>query len=74
MFKQQRTEHEHKRDGTLLTCAQTEKVFACLGTNIRKQLKDNTPNCETNKEKNISTIQLAAWKTLRMFNDDTRHR
>lgn len=62
-----------KLDGTLLTCAQTEKVFACLGTNIRKQLKDYTPNCETNKKKNISMIQLEAWKTSGMLNGDTRH-
>lgn len=29
---------------SLFTSAQTEKVFACLGTNIRKKLKDNSPN------------------------------
>lgn len=36
----------------ILTSAQTEKVFARLGTNIRKKLKDNAPNyIKTHKRK-----------------------
>lgn len=42
-----------KQEQTLLTSAQREKVFARLGTNIRKKLKDYAPNYKT-QERQIS--------------------
>lgn len=37
----------------LLTSTQRQKVFARLGTNIRKKLKDYAPNYETQERERL---------------------
>lgn len=50
----------------VLTSAQTEKVFARLGTNIRKELKYNAPNYRT-WEKNILTNGFSQKQERKTF-------